>query len=172
MSKMSVASGMTDAPEIPANLGLPSEYKPRRCRWCRTWSYMLCPWDQRGTVLATWHPLVPWHRGSKLKPSGEGCKVCVIVIWCELSRILFTMMCLLLGCVNIYCNISRVLLSVAKVWDQCFAARFHCPDRFAKAVEADPTIFHKFQEHISLGILRLIIYVTYFILNLDSDSDP
>ena len=86
LSKMSVASGMTDAPEIPANLGLPAEYKPRRCRWCRVWSYQLCQWDQRGTVLSMWHPLVPWNRGSKLKPSGEGCKVCAIVTWLKLSN--------------------------------------------------------------------------------------
>ena len=45
-----------------------------------------------------------------------------------------------------YMIIKQKSLIVTQVWDQCFAARFACPDRFAKAVEADPTIFHKFQD--------------------------
>ena len=72
------------APEAPHDAGLPANYKSKRCFFRKTWSTEGCPWDLTGTTLKQWHPLIPWNRGTKSKPSGDICKVCAIVsrlIW-------------------------------------------------------------------------------------------
>ena len=81
---MSVASGKTkgsrtECPDVPSDLNLGALYKGHRCRFCGVWSFGLCAWDTRDTVLSAWWPVWPWQRGSKLKPSGEVCKVCAVV---------------------------------------------------------------------------------------------
>ena len=51
----------------------------KRCKWCKNWSSSLCPWPLQNTVLSAWSPLLPWHRGSRNKPIGDACKVCMVV---------------------------------------------------------------------------------------------
>ncbi len=67
------------APPVPEGVGVPDTYKAKRCRYCRKWSTQLCEWNLSGTVLGSWHPMLPWHRGSIDRPSGDLCKVCAIV---------------------------------------------------------------------------------------------
>lgn len=68
-------------PDVPDGVHLASDYKGRKCRWCHSWSFSLCPWPLTGTVLAAWDPLLPWARGTKEKPIGSCCKVCIVVSW-------------------------------------------------------------------------------------------
>ena len=69
----------TDAPpEVPEGCDLPEAYKARKCRFCCEWSTARCPWELKGSILEAWSPLLPWARGTKTKPSGEICKVCLI----------------------------------------------------------------------------------------------
>ena len=60
-----------DLQEIPQEIGLPSEYSAKRCRFCRCWSCSLCPWDLGGTELKKWLPVLPWGRGNREKPIGD-----------------------------------------------------------------------------------------------------
>jgi len=66
-------------PAVPEGVPLPTGYKVKRCRYCREWNLCMCPWELQGTILALWHPLLPWARGNMSKPSGDLCKLCAIV---------------------------------------------------------------------------------------------
>ena len=86
-SELGLANHMK-APDAPHDAGLPANYKPKRCYFCKTWSTEVCPWDLTGTTLKQWGPLIPWSRGTKSKPSGDICKVCAIV-----SRLIYPVTC-------------------------------------------------------------------------------
>ena len=132
MSAASLASGKTgkttDVPAIPTDLALPAEYKAKRCRFCRQWSYSLCPWDTRGTVLKMWFPVLPWNRGTKNKPSGDGCKVCMIVSWFQKVKwikdtiiFVFWVYWILCGSLFVWCHCWFQVQSydVFFVWSHC-----------------------------------------------------
>ena len=80
----------TTIPDISFGISgvLPATYKVKRCWYCKNWSTTSCPWPLVDTNLAAWHPLLPWNRGSKDKPSGDLCKPCYIALRL-LSRKLF-----------------------------------------------------------------------------------
>ncbi len=82
--RVKTAVGNADQPPpMPDDANLPSNYKCKRCRYCRQWSLDRSPWNCQGTSLAQWHPCIPWHRGSLQKPSGDLCKACAIAA-CQL----------------------------------------------------------------------------------------
>ena len=65
-------------PKAPEGAGLPDTYKVKRCFYCKVWSCSAAPWNLLDTPLKAWHPVVPWGKGSKLKPQSDICKPCVI----------------------------------------------------------------------------------------------
>ena len=75
-SKVSKAG--SEAPELPADLDLPKGYVAKCCKFCKKWSYNICEWCLVGTVLGQWAPYVPWARGTRDKPIGDRCKVCMV----------------------------------------------------------------------------------------------
>lgn len=43
----------------------------KKCRYCGTWSNTHAPWPLLGTLLAGWHPYIPWSRGKNGRPLGD-----------------------------------------------------------------------------------------------------
>ena len=75
--KKSPAPG-DEPPSVPDEVALPDKYRALRCRYCMNWSTSTCPFELLGTLLAAWHPFLPWGRGKRDKPIGDKCKLCVI----------------------------------------------------------------------------------------------
>lgn len=77
--KKSPAPG-DEPPSVPDEVALPDKYRALRCRYCMNWSTSTNPFELLGTLLAAWHPFLPWGRGKRDKPIGDKCKLCVIVL--------------------------------------------------------------------------------------------
>jgi hypothetical protein len=80
MSRMSAADTVGAggaAPSPPAGVTLAVVYNAKRCRFCLRWSTETSPTP--AACYPAWETLVPWGRGTLMKPLGFACKLCVVV---------------------------------------------------------------------------------------------
>jgi hypothetical protein len=80
MSRMSAADAVGAggaAPSPPAGVTLAVGYNAKRCRFCLRWSTETSPTP--AACYPAWETLVPWGRGTLMKPLGFACKLCVVV---------------------------------------------------------------------------------------------
>ena len=68
-------AGGSVAPPPCCDFDPPEKYKVRRCKYCRAHSWMANPIS--GDQYPAWNPVIPWADGSKTKPKGNICKLCV-----------------------------------------------------------------------------------------------
>lgn len=68
------------APTPPADVpavgegSLPSGYRSKRCKYCRTYSHARTPIPLG--IFNAWDPLIPWADGKKNRPRGLVCRLC------------------------------------------------------------------------------------------------
>ena len=98
-----MASKGSEVPDIPADLDLPKGYVAKCCKFCKKWSYGICEWVLLGTVLSQWSPYIPWGRGTREKPIGDRCKVCMVV-----TRHLLRIFCFCFGMKSNECETFNV----------------------------------------------------------------
>ena len=53
------------------------------CQMCGIWSTTPSPYPLVGMDMTKWSPLVPWGLGSRCKPCGPNCRICVNVYWLQ-----------------------------------------------------------------------------------------
>lgn len=64
-------------PSPPEGWEQPPSYKVKRCKFCRAYSHSKCPVPP--DCFPAWKPLIPWAAGSRDKPKGCVCKICVTI---------------------------------------------------------------------------------------------
>ena len=74
---MSLA-GDSEAPPPPPGISIPTGYKAKRCKLCRTFSTARTPMPLG--ISPGWDPLIPWAAGKKDRPKGLVCRLCLTVL--------------------------------------------------------------------------------------------
>ena len=67
--------GLAEAPAPPADIDLPHDYCPKKCRRCGVWSTEPAPYDQSKSQEHQWKTMVAWEAGCLRCPLGLHCLI-------------------------------------------------------------------------------------------------